>query len=97
MHGIARDGHQITVSERSAIQAGTLAGTYENVTIADNQSVVDASDVIFLGLMAEVAPEVLGKLTEFREDQRIITFMAGATLEQTDALVSAQAPMRRQS
>lgn len=86
VHGVAGDGHQITVSERSAIHAGALAEAYENVTIADNQGVVDASDVIFLGLMAEVAPAVLGAL-EFREDQRMITFMAGATLEQADEMV----------
>jgi len=86
VHGVAGDGHQITVSERSASHAGALADAYENVTIADNQGVVDASDVIFLGLMAEVASEVLGKL-EFREGQRMITFMAGSTLEQADALV----------
>ena len=86
IRGIAQDDHQITVSERSASRSNALAETYENVTCADNQGVLDASDVIFLGLMAEVAPEVLGALN-FREGQRIITFMAGATLEQADALV----------
>jgi pyrroline-5-carboxylate reductase len=87
VHGIARDRHQITVSERGATNAKTLANAYENVTIADNQGVVDASDVIFLGLMAELAPKVLGKL-EFRMGQRIITFMAGATLVQANNLVA---------
>ena len=86
VHGIAGDGHEITVSERTASHAKVLAEAYGNVTIADNQGVVDASDVIFLGLMAEIAPEVLGQLT-FRESQKIITFMAGATLEQADAMV----------
>lgn len=86
VHGIAGDGHQITVSERSPDHARTLAETYETVSIADNQGVVDASDVIFLGLMAEVAPDVLGDL-RFRETQRLITLMAGATLEQADAMV----------
>ncbi len=55
-------------------------------SIAENQGVVDASDVIFLGLAAEVAQDVLGALT-FREDKRIISFMAGATLSQADAMV----------
>jgi len=86
VRGVAADGHQITVSERSARYAGALAEAYENVSIADNQAVVDASDVIFLGLMAEVATEVLGAL-EFRKGQRVITFMAGATLAQADAMV----------
>lgn len=86
VRGIAGDGHQITVSERSSSHAKTLSEAYENVSIADNQGVVDASDVIFLGLMAEVAPDVLGAL-RFRENQKIITFMAGATLEEADEMV----------
>ncbi|QFT59758.1 pyrroline-5-carboxylate reductase [Sulfitobacter sp. THAF37] len=86
VRGIAADGHRITVSERSAVHANALANSFANVSIAGNQGVVDASDVIFLGLMAETAPDVLGALT-FREDQRIITFMAGASLSAADALV----------
>jgi len=86
VRGIADDGHQIVVSERSARYADALAEAYDNVTVAGNQGVVDASDVIFLGLMAEVAPDVLGSLN-FREDQRAITFMAGASLEQANAMV----------
>jgi pyrroline-5-carboxylate reductase len=86
VHGIAGDGHQITVSERSARYSDALAEAYDNVTVAGNQSVVDASEVIFLGLMAEVAPDVLGSL-KFREDQRAITFMAGASLEEANAMV----------
>lgn len=86
VRGIADDGHQITVSERSTAHAAALAEAYENVSIAGNQGVVDASDVLLLGLMAEAAPEVLRPL-RFRADQRVITFMAGATLEEAGALV----------
>ncbi|MEQ9261340.1 MAG: NAD(P)-binding domain-containing protein [Roseovarius sp.] len=86
VEGIARDGHDITVSERSAHHAAFLAENFENVRIANNQGVVDASDVLFLGLMAEVAQEVLGSLV-FREGQVAITFMAGASLEEADALI----------
>ena len=38
------------------------------------------------GLMSEIAPDVLGSL-RFHNKQRVITFMAGATLEQADAMV----------
>ncbi|MDU8928179.1 NAD(P)-binding domain-containing protein [Alisedimentitalea sp. MJ-SS2] len=86
VRGIVGDGHEIAVSERSASHARALAEEFDNIRVADNQGVVDGSDVIFLGLMAEVAPEVLGAL-EFREGQRVITFMAGATLEEADAMV----------
>ena len=86
VEGIVHDGHEITVSKRSAHHSTSLAEAYENVRIADNQKVVDASDILFLGLMAEVAEDVLGPLT-FREGQIAITFMAGASLEEADALV----------
>ncbi len=86
VEGIAHDGHEITVSERSAHHSSSLAKAYENVQIADNQGVVDSSDILLLGLMAEVASDVLGPLT-FREDQIAITFMAGASLEEADTLV----------
>lgn len=84
--GIAGDGHEITVSERSARRAAELSDTYDNVRVSDNQEVVDSSDVLFLGLMAEVARDTLSLLS-FREDQRVITFMAGASLEEADAMV----------
>jgi len=86
VEGIVHDGHEIIVSERSAHHSSSLAAAYDNVQVADNQGVVDASDVLFLGLMAEVAPDVLGSLT-FREGQIAITFMAGASLEEVDAMV----------
>ena len=87
VRGIAGDGHEITVSERSATQARALSRDYDSVAVADNQTVLDQSDVVFLGLMAEVAHELLPGLT-FRADQRVISFMAGASLEQVAALVA---------
>ena len=87
VHGIAADGHQITVSERGTDKSAALAKTYENVTVADNQTVLDNTDIVFLGLIAEAAPAILSALT-FRSDQRIITVMAGATLEEADDMVS---------
>lgn len=63
VEGVVHDGHEITVSERSAHHSSSLAEAYENVQIRDNQGVVDASDILFLGLMAEVATDVLGSLT----------------------------------
>jgi pyrroline-5-carboxylate reductase len=86
VRGIAGDGHQITVSERSAKNARALADAFDSVAVADNQTVVDRSDVVFLGLMADVGAGVLGAMN-FREGQRVISFMAGATLEQADAMV----------
>ena len=86
VQGIAGDGHRITVSERSARQASMLAARYDEVTMAGNQAVIDASDVIFLGLMAKDAPGILDRL-DFRADQRVISFMAGASLEDVEDMV----------
>lgn len=86
VRAIARDGHRITVSERGRSHSAALAADYDSVAVADNQGVLDAADVVFLGLMAEIAGDVLGAL-RFREGQRVISFMAGATLARADAMV----------
>lgn len=56
MRGIAGDGHQITVSRRSAANAEGLARDFANVSVADNQTVLDQSDVVFVALLAGDAP-----------------------------------------
>lgn len=87
VRGIANDGHTIVVSKRSASKAAELAADFDNVRVADNQDVLDRSEVVFLGLMADQAPDILGALT-FRPDQHVISFMAGATLSETAVLVA---------
>ena len=88
VRGIAGAGHKITVSNRGAAHAARLAAEFESVSIADNQGVIDQSDTIFIGLMAETAPDILSRLT-FRADQQVISFMAGLPL---DALAPLVAP-----
>lgn len=87
VRGIANDGHQITVSERSAANAQALAAEFDSVSIASNQDVIDQSDVVILGLMAEAAGDILAPLT-FRADQQVISLMAGASLDAAAALVA---------
>ncbi|APE45392.1 pyrroline-5-carboxylate reductase [Sulfitobacter alexandrii] len=87
VRGIAGQGHLITVSERSARHAQALAEAFGNVTVADNQGVIDRSDVVLLGLMAEVAADILAPLS-FRPDQQVISMMAGATLGQVATMVA---------
>lgn len=87
VEGIAGDGHAIWVSERSHEVSARLAQQFGNVRVADNQGVVDAAEVIFLGLMAGVAPEVL-KALAFRDDQLVISFMAGVSLAEVGAMVA---------
>ena len=87
VRGIAADGHQITVSDRNATHAAQLAAEFDTVSIAPNQDVLDQSDVIFLGLMADVADTVLGALT-FSPDHRVVSLMAGPSLAEVTAWVA---------
>lgn len=66
--------------------AKMLPETHKDARNSDNQSVVKPNDVIFLVLMAEAAPDVLGSLI-FREGQIAITFIAGLSLAEADVLV----------
>ncbi len=87
VRGIAGHGHQIMVSDRGARHAQALRADFANVTVANNQAVIDQSDVILLGLMAEAAAQVL-PLLSFRAGQRVVSMMAGATLAQVAAMVA---------
>ena len=77
----------MTVSPRSASKAEKLAAAFpDRVRIgADNQAVVDASDVVFIGLLPDVAEAVLPEL-KFRDDQLIISMMATKRHEEVVAL-----------
>lgn len=87
VHGIADDGHEIAISPRNKDNAAGLAARYANVTIYENQAVIDKSDVIFLGLMPDVANSILPELT-FKAGQIIVSFIADLTLEEIGAMVS---------
>lgn len=87
VEGIAGDGHAIWVSQRSRAVSAQLAGRFGNVSVAGNQGVVDAGDVICLGLMADAAAEVLAPL-EFRAGQVVFSFIAGLSLEALQAMVA---------
>lgn len=87
VEGLAGQGHVIRVSPRSKARSEALAQRFDEVEIATNQDVLDASDVIFLGLMAEHAPDVLSDL-RFRPDHQVISLMAGADLQKIQKLAS---------
>jgi len=85
--GIANDGHQIVVSNRNHENAEALAAAYASVTVAENQDVLDAVDVVFLGTTDVIARRVLPDL-KFRQDHVVISLMAGPTLPEIAALVA---------
>ena len=82
-------GHVISVSDRNADVAADLNKSH-GVRIADNQSVVDASDIVFLCVRPHLAEDILTALN-FRQDQQIISVMAGVALERLQALCAPAA------
>ncbi len=86
LRGIAADGHDIVVSERSRARSAALAAAFPNVSVARNQAVLDRSEVVFLGLVAGVAAQVLKEL-RFRPDLRVVSFMAGVALDEVQDMV----------
>ena len=77
-------GHQITVSERNAQTASELAALH-GVSIASNQEVIDRSEIVFLCMRPYLAAEVFAPL-KFRPSQKIVSVMAGVSLEQLQTL-----------
>ena len=86
VRGIAGDGHEITVSARSAANARALAEAFDNVCVADNQAVLDASDVVLIGTTGAQADAALGPLA-FRADHIVVSLMADLPLDQVARLV----------
>ncbi len=80
IHGLSKawgDGNAIVVSPRSQEVSEDLSQRYGWVRrAASNQEVVDASDILFLGVMPQQAAEVLGAL-KLREGQVVASFCAG--------------------
>ncbi|MCI2399919.1 NAD(P)-binding domain-containing protein [Aliiroseovarius subalbicans] len=95
VRGIAPDGHVITISERSTGRAKILNETFENVSIAANQAVLDRSDVILIGTTGTQADAALTPLT-FRSSHIVISLMGDMPLSHVAKLVApadAQATM----
>ena len=67
---------KIIVSPRNQKKAYQLKKKFKKITIAkDNQSVINESDWIFLGVLPKVGDKILPKL-KFRNKQIIISFMS---------------------
>ncbi|WP_424932695.1 NAD(P)-binding domain-containing protein [Amaricoccus macauensis] len=75
---LAGRGHEITVSKRNSDVAADLAASH-GVAVADNQDVVDGSEIVFLCVRPHVAVEVLRQL-QFTENHRIVSVIAGVSL-----------------
>ncbi|WP_170558993.1 NAD(P)-binding domain-containing protein [Ruegeria atlantica] len=77
-------GHSIAVTERNAKVSAELEAEL-GVTVTNPQAVIDASDIVFLCLRPQIAPEVLDNLS-FRSDQQIVSVMAAVSADQLASL-----------
>ncbi|WP_414091574.1 pyrroline-5-carboxylate reductase [Rhizobium sp. BR 314] len=79
VHGLlAEPAHvsKVYVSPRNADIAARLAAKFDDVTVAaDNQTVVDRSDIVVLAIRPQIAEEVIRAL-RFRNEQRIVSVIA---------------------
>jgi len=86
VEALARGGHSIHVSERNRDVSRSLAERFDNVSVADNQGVVDDSDVVVVCFLAAIAREELPKLA-FRPEQNVVSVMAEMTLAEITGLI----------
>jgi pyrroline-5-carboxylate reductase len=91
IEGLMAAGHTapIVVSPRSAETAAALAAKFAEVTVAaDNQAVLDGSDLVVLAVRPQILDTVLAEL-KFEARHRVLSLVATVTL---DYLRSATAP-----
>lgn len=85
---LAKPPSWIEVSPRNVERARTLSDKFQRVSVApDNQSVINASDVVCLAVRPDIAPTLLREL-RFREDQHIVSFIATISIDDMRALVA---------
>lgn len=77
---LAKKGIEVWVTERGRSHSAALAASH-GVTVADNQAVVDACEVICLCVRPEVAGDIVKGLN-FRADQRIVSAMTKLDIDQ---------------
>ena len=78
---------KIIISPRNKKKAKYLKKKFNKVIIAkDNQSVIDMSDWIFLGILPRVGENILPKLN-FKKSQIIISFMSSPSLSRLKKLI----------
>jgi pyrroline-5-carboxylate reductase len=83
------------LSPRNTDIANRLARRFPFIKVAaDNQAVIDGSDIIFLAVRPQVAADVLGTL-KFRQDQRIVSLIATFNVARLRTLVAPASTIAR--
>lgn len=78
----------VLVSRRTEARSSKLAAQFSHVTVvADNQAIVDATDWVFISVLPSQTESLLRDL-RFREEQTVISMVAGRPLESLRSLVA---------
>ncbi|MBV6272813.1 NAD(P)-binding domain-containing protein [Alcaligenaceae bacterium CGII-47] len=86
---------KITISPRGAAIAARLAQASPLVKIAaDNQAVIDESDVVFLAIRPQIAEEVIRSL-KFSKSQRVVSLIAAVQIETLASWIDAEVTITR--
>lgn len=92
--GVA-DAPTVVLSPRSAERSAGLAARFDTVRVAaDNQAVVDESDVVVVCLLPGNAAEVLSGL-RFRPDQAVVSAVAGLDIARLLEVVAPASEVAR--
>jgi pyrroline-5-carboxylate reductase len=85
----------ISLSPRNARIAAGLAARDTRIRVcASNQAVLDQSDVVCIAVLPQIAADVLGELA-FAARHRVISFVAGISLDELQRLVHATCRIAR--
>ena len=85
----------VIVSPRGRAIADDLAACVPSVSIAaNNQEVVDQSDMVFLAIRPQIAREVVSSLT-FRDGQSVVSLVAGLSIQALESLIAARVDITR--
>jgi pyrroline-5-carboxylate reductase len=96
--GLCRFGvsfDRISLSPRNQVTAAALAAQDERIYVcASNEEVLEASDVVCLAVVPQIATKVLGEL-EFDTRHHVVSFIAGVSLAELRRLIPAAGRVAR--
>jgi len=84
----------IRVGEPTAQRCAVLRQTYGVEAIADNQAVLDASDVVLLAVKPQIFPAVAITLSPNKPEQLVVSIMAGVPLQTLESSFGGQPVIR---
>ena len=79
---------EVRISRRSERRSQVLSARFSNIDVLDdNQAIVDKSDWVFVAVLPLQAASLIGEL-KFREQQTLISLVAGISVEQLKELIA---------